>query len=123
MLRLLVPALALVALAACDVQPTKIGPGAETTPTPTPTGPPIELPPAIAASRQYRCADNSLAFVEWFTGAKGALVRTERNAPAVRIEPADGAFAGGGYTLKGTKDDASVMFSSPGKAKPQRCKA
>lgn len=124
MMRLLIPAVALVALAACDVQPTKIGPGAETTPTPTPTGPPVELPPSIAASKQYRCADNSLAFVEWFSGGKGGLVRTERGGSSVRVQPSEeaGTFTGGGYVLKGDKDAVAVQFASPDKPKVQRCR-
>lgn len=124
-MRILLPVMSILALSACNVEPTKVGPGAEPTPTPTVTGPPVELPPSIAASKQYRCADNSLAFVEWFTAGKGGLVRTTRDGQSVRVQPGDeaGTFSGGGYTLKGDKDAVAIQFASPDKPRAQRCRS
>jgi hypothetical protein len=125
-MRILLPLAALVALSACDTKPTEIGPGAArtgATPTPTAAATPIKLPPSIAASKQYRCADNSLALVEWYSDGLSASVKTDAKASPVRVEaPAAGeAMVGGGYSLKGTKDDANVTFASPAKPKGQRC--
>src|SRR5215218_2352326 len=35
---------------------------------------PVELPPAIAASKTYRCKDNSLVTIDWLQGGKGAYL-------------------------------------------------
>lgn len=124
-MRILLPVIAALALSACDTSPTQIGPGAKPSGTPTPTAPatPVKLPPSIAATKQYRCADNTLAFVEWYSDDLSASVKTDAKASAVRVvAPAVGdPMVGGGYSLKGGKGDASITFGSPAKPKGQRC--
>ena len=41
---------------------------------------PVELPPAIAASKTYRCKDNSLVQIDWLQGGKGAYVHGDGQA-------------------------------------------
>ena len=81
------------------------------------------VPPSIAASKQYRCVDNSLAFVDVYSDGTSASVRTTADGPATRIEaPAPGeAMVGGGYSLKGARTDVNITFASPAKPKGQRC--
>lgn len=115
----------LMLLAGCDAKPTEVGPGASNetaSATPAPSRP-IKLPPSIAASKQYRCADNSLALVEWYSDDLSASVRTRTDGKDVRVTaPAKGeAMTGGGYVLKGTRMDANVSFGSPEHPKPQKC--
>jgi len=45
---------------------------------------PIELPPSIAASKTYRCKDNSLVYVDWLSDgtARVKAARNEVGTPA-----------------------------------------
>ena len=59
---------------------------------------PVQLPPAIMASRTYRCSDNSLVYIDFYTN-NTAAVRTARGTP-----PGPALAAGGGnppYTGSG----------------------
>jgi len=38
---------------------------------------PVELPPAIASTKTYRCKDNSLVRIDWLQGGKGAYLHGE----------------------------------------------
>ena len=118
---------AMAGLSACDMKPTEIGPGAEESArartAPTTPARPVTLPPSIAATKQFRCADNSLALVEFYSDDLSASVKTSATGTPTKITaPAKGeTMVGGGYTLKGGKTDANVTFSSPDHPKPQRC--
>lgn len=37
----------------------------------------VTLPPAIAASRTYRCKDNSLVYVDWYSDGTARVKATE----------------------------------------------
>lgn len=90
---------------------------------------PVELPPAIAASKTYRCKDNSLVRIDWLQGGKGAYVHGDGQAqthvkPAEPVEgqPASTDLtADGGFVLKGDAKAASVTLTLPGKG-AQACK-
>ena len=90
---------------------------------------PVELPPAIAASKTYRCKDNSVVRVDWLADNKGAYVHGEGHAqthvkPAAPIEgkPASAELtAEGGFVVKGDAKAASVSVTLPGKG-AQSCK-
>ena len=91
---------------------------------------PVELPPAIAASKTYRCKDNSLVQIDWLAQDKGAYVHGEGQAqthlkPAVPVEgqPASTDLtAEGGFVLKGSPTASTVTLTVPGKG-AQSCKA
>lgn len=124
---ILLTAAAMAGLTACDMKPTQVGPGAETQAksgaTPEVPVKPVTLPPSISASKQFRCADNTLALVEFYSDDMSASVKTSATGAATKVTaPAKGeTMVGGGYTLKGTKTDANVTFSSPDHPKTQRC--
>lgn len=90
---------------------------------------PVELPPAIAASKTYRCKDNSLVQIDWLADNKGAYVhgadRTQTHvkpAEAVEGQPASTDLtAEGGYVLKGNATASTVNLTMPGKG-AQVCK-
>ena len=85
---------------------------------------PLELPPAIAHSRIYRCKDNSVVYIDWLSDNKSANFRPEKNAaPTHLVAPEAGQklVADGGYSLTGTFADASVTLERPGKG-AQACK-
>jgi len=90
---------------------------------------PVELPPAIAASKTYRCHDNSLVQIDWLAQDKGAYVHGNGQAqthlkPAATVEgkPASTDLtAEGGYLLKGNATGSTVTLTLPGKG-AQACK-
>jgi len=90
---------------------------------------PVELPPAIAASKTYRCKDNSLVQIDWLADNKGAYVhRADRTQTHVKpAEPVEGQPAStdltaeGGYVLKGNATASTVNLTMPGKG-AQVCK-
>ena len=78
--------------------------------------PPVELPPAIAADKTFRCKDNSLVAVTFFQGDKQAVVKAPADASAVTLKaPAAGEpyVADGGWKLTG--DQQAVTVTTPGK--------
>lgn len=91
---------------------------------------PIELPPAIASTKTYRCKDNSVVRIDWLHQGKGAYVHGEgqaqthlKPAEAVEGQPASSDLtAEGGWLLKGDAKAASVTLTMPGKGS-QSCKS
>ena len=91
---------------------------------------PVELPPAIAASKTYRCKDNSLVRIDWLQGGKGAYLHGEGHdqthlkvAEAIEGQPASTDLAAeGGFLLKGEATASTVSLTLPGKS-AQSCKA
>jgi predicted small lipoprotein YifL len=86
--------------------------------------PKVELPPAIAASRTYRCKDNSLVFID-FMSNDTAIVRkgkgVEPPLATVTAETAGGAYkSADGFTVSGNSEQ--ITYSSP-KGGSQSCKA
>ena len=86
---------------------------------------PVELPPTIAATKIYRCADNDLIYVDWLSDNKSANIRTDRNgSPTHVVAPEAGQpmVAAGGYELSGTTGASSAKIAVPGHPS-QTCKA
>ena len=124
-------AIAAAALAACDSESHTIT--ANEAPDPMAgelaNAAPVELPPAIAASKIYRCKDNGLVKIDWLAGGQGANLRVgdattaialRAPAPAAtggnEVAPSDGALvAEGGYSLKGEASGSTVTLALPGK--------
>lgn len=122
----LLPAAALLALAACNSEPAQPE-VLDTNPDPMAStlanAAPVELPPAIKADKTMRCKDGSLAYVTFFEGDKQAVVRTEKGgAPTTLKAPETGQplTAEGGWSLTGSP--SSITLAQPGKAE-QTCHA
>ncbi|HEY0012482.1 MAG TPA: hypothetical protein VGB79_06465 [Allosphingosinicella sp.] len=79
------------------------------------------LPPSIQASRTYRCPDNSLVYVDFFTD-NTAAVRLEELGTPTRLVPENGAgpFKAEGYSV--AANEASTSITLPGKP-AQTCRA
>lgn len=116
----------LLALGACNSQPENIV-----------VGPPddmkdqlasakaVTLPPAMLASKSYRCGDNSVAYVDWYGDDKSAGVHKKKgDAPTIVKADAPGGEmkANGGYALTGDAKSSSITITLPGKGK-QSCDA
>ncbi len=85
---------------------------------------PVELPPAIQASRTYRCKDNSLVYID-FMSNNTAIVRKEKGAEpplaTVTAETAGGEYkSADGYTVSGNSQQ--ITYKSP-TGGSQSCKA
>jgi uncharacterized lipoprotein len=114
---------ALFALAACNSEPevvtiNKYDPQAEALKNAAPIAP----PPMIQVSRTYRCRDNSLVFIDFYTNDTAA-VRTERRTPPVATLTAEGGnppYTADGYSVSGSGEE--VTYSAPGKGS-QTCRA
>jgi hypothetical protein len=78
---------------------------------------PVTLPPAIAASKIYRCADNKVVYVDWLSDNKSANIRTDQGGTPTQVtatetgKPMSGA---GGYSLEGSASARSVRIAVPG---------
>ncbi len=127
---LLIPFLAAAALAGCDSGGQTIvqnGPP-DTMANELAAAPPVELPPAIAASKTYRCKDNSLVYIDWLSKngqPAGANFRSERTGTPTQLKPgADGQppFTAEGFSLTGTSAADTITLERPGQGS-QSCKA
>lgn len=67
----------------------------------------VELPPAIAASKSYRCGDNSLLFIDWYSDGS-ARVKMDRAEAGIQVPaPAEGASP----AIEGSATTASVTYN------------
>lgn len=125
----LAPALAgllLISLAGCNTKPTDIT--AEDTDDQKDAlahAKPVELPPSILASKSYRCKDNSVVYIDWFSGDKQASVKAKKDGSPTMLKADEAGkpfTADGGYAITGSAKDGSVDVTLPGKGS-QSCKA
>ncbi len=70
----------------------------------------VTLPPSIAASKVYRCKDNSILYVDWLSDGS-ARVKKERSEVGTPVA------AGEGSPLQGDAQAATITYSG------QSCKA
>ena len=85
----------------------------------------VQLPPAIAASKIYRCADNKVVYVDWMSDGKSANIRTEKDGSPTPVSAAEAGkpMAGpAGYSLEGSAAAGSARIGVPGHS-AQSCKA
>jgi hypothetical protein len=113
---------AILSLAACNSQPETI-PAGGTDPQAAELAKaaPVEAPPMIQASRTYRCKDNSLVYIDFYTN-NTAQVRSEKGGTPTTLTAAQpgGEYTAEGYTLSGNAP--TVTLAAPGKGS-QSCKA
>jgi hypothetical protein len=126
-LRHALPALAgvlLFGLAACNSQPENIVVGPpDDMKDQLANAKPVELPPSIEAAKSFRCKDNSVIYVDFYSDDKSAGIHVKKgDAPTIVKAPAAGQtmVADGGYALDGGAKSASISLTLPGKGK-QSC--
>lgn len=108
-------AASILSLGACNSEPETINdfdPMAEQ----LKNAPPVkELPPSIADSRTYRCSDNSLVYVDFYTN-NTALLRTRQGGDAVTLTAEGGnpPYRAEGHSV--SANAASVRITAPGKS-------
>ena len=104
---------ALLALGGCNSQPETVNtydPQAEA----LKNAPPVELPPAVTSNKTYRCADNSLYYVDFYNNNTAVLHRGSREAAGVTLTAEGGnpPYAGGNYSLSGNGDNVRINDQS-----------
>ena len=116
----LIVAAPLLALAACNSQPSQPE-VVDTNPDPMANilanRAPVELQPAIKSDKTFRCKDQSLAFVTFFQGDKQVNVRLKQGDTPVKLTaPAAGEplTAEGGWKMTG--DEKNITLTTPKKA-------
>ena len=79
---------------------------------------PVKLPPALLASKSFRCKDNTLVYVDFFNDEMTANFKKDKTATPVPLAAAKAGdpYMGQGYTVKGEAKDSSVTITEPGKA-------
>jgi cytochrome c5 len=89
-----------------------------------PSAAPVEMPPAIVASKIYRCKDNSVVYIDWLADNQTANFRAQRGGtPTIlKTATAGGALTAEGYSLIGLPTANTVTLTRPG-AGEQACKA
>jgi len=114
---------ALLTLGACNNEPETIVAGpADTQAEALKAAPPVtEAPPMIQASRTFRCKDNSLVYVDFYTN-NTARARTEKDGtPTVlTAEAGKPPYVGEGWSV--SENAKQISLTAPGKG-TQSCKA
>ncbi|HVL79801.1 MAG TPA: hypothetical protein VM346_11020 [Sphingomicrobium sp.] len=72
---------------------------------------PVELPPAIQASRVYRCRDNSLVYVDWLSNDTARLKNDRNEIGTTVTRGEDGNYTAEGRTLSGSADAQSITVN------------
>ena len=100
---------AVAALAGCNNEDHTIvaGPGGDDQPM---NNVGVVLPPSIQASKAYRCKDNSLIYVDWYSDSSARVKKSRQEVGAPAIPAGD-------PSLTGDAKAASITY------KGQSCKA
>jgi hypothetical protein len=69
---------------------------------------PIVLPPAIAGSHAYRCKDNKLIYIDWYSDGS-ARVKASRNEVGTQVPP-PAPDATEPSPLVGTASDTTITY-------------
>jgi hypothetical protein len=80
------------------------------------TNGPVTLPPAIAATKLYRCADNSVVQIDWLADNKTANVRLGENAPATQVTASEAGkpmTASDGLAVTGAASGSAITVKLP----------
>lgn len=72
----------------------------------------VELPPAIVASHAYRCADNSIVYVDWLNNDTARIKQSRGEVgTAVTREGEEGPYTAEGQSLSGSPGAQSITVN------------
>lgn len=105
---------ALLALAGCNNDPVQINTVERETNAPTTQLNATELPPSITATKIYRCSDNSLFYVTFYSDNSAMIRRGSNSVAGTRVtgDAATGPFSGEGQSVSGTGDNVTINGKS-----------
>ena len=115
---LILAPLSMLALAACNKSETPAEGDAGTETAAAPAAP-VELPPAITASGTYRCADNTILYVDFLGKNEAADIRVgDKAATAVRViaPVAEAPVAGAAPAIAADAAPAGPLKSADGES-------
>ena len=118
------PLALLALLAACNSEPENLTSDGPPDPdaAEVAAAPKVELPPMLAGSRTYRCKDNSLVYIDFFSN-NTATYKTDKDAKTgttlTAAEPGK-PYTAEGYSVSGNTDH--IELTAPGKGSTT-CKA
>ena len=74
---------------------------------------PVQLPPAIIANRTYRCADNSLFYVEFYNN-NTAMIRTTQSGTPTQLTQTGGTgpYTGSGQSVSANETHVTINGKS-----------
>ena len=83
---------------------------------------PASLPPAIEATKSYRCNDGSVVYVDWLQDKLTANVRASKTGTPMQVKAAEAGkpMTAEGASLTGSVTSSSVTVALPGKGS-QKC--
>jgi len=113
---------AALALSACSTEPETVTSGpADPQKEALAKAAPKQLPPSIQVSRVYRCADNSLVYVDFYTN-RTAQVRTSEGGTPTMLTTPDGTapYVAEGFSV--AANAARTSITVPGRGS-QTCNA
>ncbi len=116
---LILAPLSMLALAACNKSETPAEGDATATDTAATPAAPVELPPAITASGTYRCADNTILYVDFLGKNEAADIRVgDKAATAVRViaPVAEAPVAGAAPAIAADAAPAGPLKSADGES-------
>jgi hypothetical protein len=121
-MKLYIPLVAVASIAllsACNNndQPEVVGGPADPMAAQLANAAPVELPPSVKTSLQYRCKDNSLVFVDFMSDDKTAILRTEKDGSPTKLtaaEPGKPFIADGGYEVTGSGKQITANVAGKG---------
>ena len=117
------PVLIVLAATGCKQQPETVNGYGDPMAAELANAAPVDLPPALKASKTYRCKDNSLVYIDYMSDDMTAHLRTEKGGQLTVLKAPEAGKpfeAEGGYKVEGNGD--SVTIAVPGKG-AQSCKA
>ena len=117
--------IAAAALAGCKNSSHTIVQGQPDDATNTAANADVQLPPSIAASKIYRCADNKVVYVDWLADNKTANIRSDPSGTPTQVtapEAGQPMTGPNGYELSGSATEATAKIAIPGHPS-QSCKA
>ena len=105
---------ALFALAGCNNDPVQINTVEADSNAPTTQLNATELPPSIIANKIYRCSDNSLFYVTFYSDNAAMLRRGSNNATGTRLTgtSASGPFTAENQSVSGNGNNVTINGKS-----------
>jgi uncharacterized lipoprotein NlpE involved in copper resistance len=105
---------ALLTLAGCNNAPETINTVEADSHAPTNALPPEALPPSIVANKIYRCSDNSLFYVTFYSDNSAMLRRGSNSGAGTRLTStaASGPFTGEGQSVSGNSNNVNINGKS-----------
>ena len=114
---LLIAVAAASALAGCNKENHTIVAGGEPSGDNLAENAQVVLPPTIAQSKIYRCADNKVVYVDWLSDNKSANIRTESGGVATQVtaaEPGKPMSSPSGFSIEGSAAAHAIKVALPG---------